>query len=240
MSRPFMTMRLSRAEYWLLDVAVQDCVPIADLANGDAAAELNRADHQCTVRELADGLQRLFADRFISSYKHGGRGHRRFLARSEIEVELRRPKMPPTSDDPIDPGKRHPDEAFYKLTPIGGAAWESFARPDGSLFIKGIGTRIDDGGDPPYPSRGYAICPARRIIERYLELAHHIGHEIDKASLRWDIVSPWKATYWKTLPTAHRVRYKMIYHDVYAENTGWPPVASAVFDLSRAWYRWRS
>jgi len=247
-----MTIRFSRAEYWLLDVAVESSVSIADLVNDDAAQELNRSSHQCTEQELADGLERLFADRFITSYRHGvikigrrcGRPRRRSLTRPEIEVELRRPKIPPIPDDPTDPlqiGGRHPDETYYELTPAGGAAWEDFARPNWDLFIEGVGTQIDDSPDyvePPCPSRGYAICPTRRMIERYIAVAHHIGNEIDMASLRWDIVSPWKATYWKTLPTAIRARYKMIFRN--AEDQGWPSLSSEVFDLPKWWYRWRS
>jgi hypothetical protein len=236
-----MTIRFSRAEFWLLDIAIQECVPIADLISGDAAAGLNLRDHQCTPEELADGLERLFADRLISSYRHGGRHRRRFLTRPEIEVELRRPKLAPAPDDPLQLGDRHPDETYYRLTLAGGAAWEAFARPDWNYFVDGVGTTVGNENlcDPPYPCRGYAISPSRRIVEQYLSLARYIGHEVDHASIRWDIVSPWKATYWKTLPKAHRVRYKMIYRDVLTGRIGkgWPPLSTVVFSLSRLWRR---
>jgi hypothetical protein len=236
-----MTIRFSRAEYWLLDVAVQDVVPIADLISGDAAGGLNRTDHQCIAEELAEALERLFADRLITSFRCEGRRRYRTLTLSEIHGEMRRPKNPPKPDDPYAMPRRHPDEAFYRLTPQGGAAWETFARPDWNLFIDGVGTTITSGKVyPPFPTRGYAICPTRRQVERYLEMARQIGHQVDSSSIRWDVVAPWKATYWKVLPARHRVRYKMVYDGVHHDNRDGVPTAEDVFALSRSWYRWRS
>lgn len=235
-----MTIRFSRAEYWLLDIAVEYSASIADLINGDTAGGINRTDHQCPPEELAEGLERLFADRLIAGYRFGGKRYRHFLTRPEIEIELHRPKLPPPPDNPMHPGFRHPDEIYYQLTPLGGKTWENFACPDWNQFIGGIGTVIGDTEDPPCPSRGQVICPSDWKLNYYLHYAAHIGHHIDETSIRRDLITPWKATYWKTLPKAHRVRYKMMYHDVYQENRGWPLLSSQVFDLQRNWYRWRS
>jgi hypothetical protein len=54
------------------------------------------------------------------------------------------------------------------------------------------------------------ICVDRAMIEKYFSLDSHLdpyqtrmlGTEV------WDTVTPFQATYWKQLPTAHRVRYR--------------------------------
>lgn len=241
-----MTLRFSRAEYWLLEIAVDQALPLPDLLRPHLAESLNRSSHDCSADELAEALERLFCDHYITSFRSpipptGKRRIYRRLARADIDSELRRPLLPPDPDDPFHLGSRHPDETYYRLTPTGGAAWESFARPDWNLFIDGVGTCLDLGSEAaPHPARGYAICPALWKLQRYVATARHIGHHIDEASIGYDTLSPWKATYWKTLPSAHRVRYKMMYHDAYAENHGWPPLSHEVFGLARNWYRWRS
>lgn len=95
------------------------------------------------------------------------------------------------------------------------------------------------GRQSPYPAGGRVICTRRSSIEAYLKEAHFIGYEIRPETIRWDLVSPWRATYWKTLPLAHQVRFRMLYHEA-VDYCDQPRVAARmhVYESLRAWRRW--
>jgi hypothetical protein len=91
------------------------------------------------------------------------------------------------------------------LTPQGGARWEAYSSPDWNRYID-AGYLSESGGGV-----GEIIASDRHLIEHHVELIAYI-HKISvlSNSERWDIISHWQATYWKTLPNGHRVRFRYI------------------------------
>jgi hypothetical protein len=88
---------------------------------------------------------------------------------------------------------------YYGLTAAGGAAWEEVARPDWDRYI--------DSSFGIDPDEGEVICadPARAegfVFSPYQE------HPPLADSLRRDRLEPWPATYWKTLPSGHRIAFR--------------------------------
>ncbi|MEG4214073.1 hypothetical protein QUA27_01385 [Microcoleus sp. Pol14C6] len=88
----------------------------------------------------------------------------------------------------------------YYLTPQGGARWEAMADPDWNKFF--ILKFFE-----PFPYEEQILGTQRQIIEQLLGLERFI---FDRQHIRgkevWDILEPWQATYWKTLPRGYRVR----------------------------------
>lgn len=99
-------------------------------------------------------------------------------------------------------------QAYYYLTPQGGAYWETLAHPDWFQYY------TDSCHDyKPYELSEFEcemISADRELLEQILKVdcylfdatAHIPGTEV------WEELEPWKPTYWKTLPFGYRVRYK--------------------------------
>lgn len=92
--------------------------------------------------------------------------------------------------------------ASYYLTSQGGARWESMASPDWSKFLN-----IENFD---CPGQGLLVGTTKNIVEKFLALdcflavsyKHIPGTEV------WQVLEPWPATYWKTLPRGYQVAYK--------------------------------
>jgi len=88
------------------------------------------------------------------------------------------------------------------LTEQGAALWEAAAQPDWGLYIKNWTHEIDDSEETPWDVRMWSRTRAR--LEDAIRL-QWMGRPIPGTE-KWQMVSPWRATYWKTLPDGCYVR----------------------------------
>ena len=102
----------------------------------------------------------------------------------------------PTLDE-IEAGLADGLRIVYGLTAQGGARWESLCRFDWTRFVSWCSTSHSSE----------LIAPTRELAE-FLFYARQEDPAI-RPPVRWDTIRPWEATYWKTLPAAHRVRYRI-------------------------------
>jgi hypothetical protein len=91
------------------------------------------------------------------------------------------------------------DDVSLFLTPQGGAHWETVASPDWGRYISN-----DTRGD-----QWLVASMDLALIEKYLARQDVQAH-IVPGTLEWELVTPWQATYWKILPSAHCARFKYI------------------------------
>jgi hypothetical protein len=205
---------MTKEEYWLLDSVVYTEYPIEFLLDRNIELVFNRAGHGLTPGQLADVLYHLF---------HRGDMRAKNMARREPHVVL-----PPTLSEIRSAlaGKLY---LSYGLTPRGGARWEAYSSPDWNRYID-AGYRSESGGGAGEISAG-----DRHLIEHNLELIAHV-HKISvlSNSERWDIITPWQATYWKTLPNAHRVRFR--YTDNEAATLTYDEAKLAEWERLSQWY----
>lgn len=96
--------------------------------------------------------------------------------------------------------------AIYYLTTEGGAQWEDLAHPNWNRYFH---YSCQDKNPKQREYECEVIGTGRAEIEKFLSLSRYISiDEIYIAGTEvWDVVQPWQATYWKTLPSALRVRY---------------------------------
>ena len=87
---------------------------------------------------------------------------------------------------------------YYGLTTEGGAAWENVARPDWDRYLD-----VSFGTDP---DEGEVIGVDSARAESYI-FSPYQEHPPLAGSVRRDRLEPWPATYWKTLPLGHRIRF---------------------------------
>ena len=190
-----MDPRFTRGEYWLLETVVEDEFPIADLVASDLELDLDKKGHGLTDAALVETLHRLIAsgfiyakneiDGFISTYE-------------QLERALNQPAGHNTA---IDEEK----STSYRLTPKGGAHWEVFAAPDWQKYVS-VGQTFSDECEHRIWE---LMCADKAWLEWYVEsFFFNYQAEVVFASIEWDCISLWHATYWKQLEGAHRVRFQ--------------------------------
>jgi hypothetical protein len=185
--RTLMYHRFTQGEFWILSSAVQTKYPIACLIEADLEAHYNRRSHGLDVSEVVDTLDVLFTEGLLEVERWSPRVNdfvRSTLPRDQILPALH----------------WKPDRLDYALTAEGGAAWESFARPNWEAFISHERDQDDT-------SMWVVACTDRRRLAQYLwaNSLHERNPAIGAAEI--EAVAEWPATYWKTLPHGFRARY---------------------------------
>lgn len=187
-----MERAFTQGEYWILSSAVELKYPLTWLADPHLEAHFNRRTHGLDAPALLDTLERLFSEGLLEAERWTSREpvpRLGALSREQIRLALE----PNTIGDLW--------YAHYGLTPEGGAAWESFARPRWDSFL-GEEWSADD------PTWRTVTCMDRRYLDHFRRsLALYEQYDAPvKATV--EETGPWAATYWKTLPTGFRVTYQ--------------------------------
>lgn len=93
-------------------------------------------------------------------------------------------------------------EVKYYLTPQGGANWETIARPNWQQYLK--------WSSVPGSTESTIIAQDREAISQLLQFNPYLeGKEHIPETVIWELLEPWEATYWKTLPHASKVSYQI-------------------------------
>ena len=168
---------------------------------------LNKPVHGLSLDEEVDTLTGLSrADSIFFTRERHSVGK---PAPDEVRAELHRPS---------DPRSRmaSSDLLYYGLTPQGGAEWERSANADWSRYLA---ISSDE-------RRHEVGCSSRSLLDTYMERAR-VFIEDDEAydgSEDWTVLSPWNATYWKSLSQGHQVRFAIRMaraHEQFAAPPGW-------------------
>lgn len=97
--------------------------------------------------------------------------------------------------------------ASYYLTPQGGARWEAMAHPDWDKFFI-----VNFLGQFPY-EEGF-LGTQREMIEQLMALDRLLFmYEHIPGTEKWNVLEPWEATYWKTLPRGYHVSCEFQHSD---------------------------
>lgn len=179
---------MDRAEYWILDSVVDGMRLFGTLHPAVVQEAFNRPGHGLGYDQLLDLLNCLFqsgdlvANRVsLLNYEDS----RLFVpARAELAG-----LFTVTGDSDV----------FYGLTAQGGARWEAVSAPDWNGFSDCWWTEPDWWG---------AVGADRRRVEQYL-LSAQVQARVVPGSEFWEVVRPWQATYWKSLPIAHKVSFRI-------------------------------
>jgi hypothetical protein len=202
-----MQPRFSRAEYWLLENVVDRLFPLCHLGDSAFCSQLYKAGHGLDRQPLIELLHELFTAGLIAA------------DRMSEEVPFA-PTIAQIASALDEPGPtNNQDCLFYGLTERGGALWEQFAFPDWRRFIS--------------YRPGELTGMRQELVEEHLKGMHHIGLRVLAGSERWDLVQPWKATGWKTLPHGHRVSFAFT-EDGYYDFDAVP----YRFRMLHRWYDW--
>lgn len=217
---------MEKAEYWILDSVATAEEPLDALANREGVAfTLNRPWHGLTENELVDVLCRLFhkGDLFAERFEKAESLGEFVPTRAEIISAL---SYVPPSRRTKGYDTASTLEAYYGLTALGGARWEAVSRPDWNRYVY-----ADAGLD-----EGKTIAMDRRLVEQYEYFSRFRSNiSIIAGSEKWDVLEPWQATYWKTLPIGHRLRYRFTCEET-SKMKEVPEAAKQFFKGINNWY----
>ena len=188
--------RFTRGEYWLLETVVEYQLRVCDLIYRDLELLLNKREHGLTRKSLIETFHRLLSSGLIYA-KNETTG---FISTyQQIELALDEPKS--KDFHPLDMEKI----TYYGLTQEGSAQWEAFAAPDWQKYIDVTSRLADNGKNIIWE----VICADKAWLEEYFEsMCFYDWAEGSLASVEWDYIVPWDATYWKQLDGAHRVQFQ--------------------------------
>jgi hypothetical protein len=211
--------RLTRGEYWLMEIMAEYMIPAGFLARDDLDKLLNKQHHGLSQDELLATIFELSQQGLVSFITRHDQTERQFSNTDQIREAL------------AEESRRGQSKTFLCLTADGGRVWEAFAAPrwndyiaDSYGFDESLGQDVTE-----------LICANRGLLERYLKSRYPSFSQIDPSRLWWDILEPWEATYWKTLPKAHRVRF--VDPDDEADETP-PPSWHMRYFFRSGWYSW--
>jgi hypothetical protein len=121
---------------------------------------------------------------------------------------------------------------LYYLTPKGGFHWETITYPDWSRFSSIIFSKTESEDI----DLEEVICPSKQFVEKYLSIDCYLSPVIHVPGTEvWDVLSPWQATYWKTLPTGYRVCFQCIHNNWHIDSDTSPEWIEAN-DQANEWY----
>ncbi len=182
-------------EFWLLDSVVEQKHLLGMLIMDDVSAIFDRPNHGMERGVLSATLAKLFEHGLLIA-SNDERGD--FAPNAgEIEAAL---------DGTLD--------ADYGLTEAGGAAWGEVTKPKWELFVDGVFGQSDDDGEFDTIARekiGEFCCADLAYLQKFMESIHFRGIVPHEPSIKWDAVAPWRALYWKEIPSAHRARFLGVY-----------------------------
>jgi len=220
-----MQVRLSRAEYWLLEIVVDSRCPLS-LVNASTHKDaegieqmFDKPGHGLNRDELIDVLTQLAGQGWIEGSRDGR------PIRLDGQTIISALTEPPPS--------RNSSCTCYQLTEEGGKVWEAFAAPDWSQLVR---EELDDD-----TQAGTLTGMVSGRVEKYLRYLGMVQCQLDLQSIQVEEIGPWEATYWKMLPHGHRARFHW-WHQW--ERSGLPYefsdlAFSGFCEFRDRWYRWQ-
>lgn len=176
-----MNSQIPFGEAWLLETLVMGRVPVWRLAYGEQSMRdwLNRGYHYLSLVGLKQTLHRLFDVGDIEACLGGG------------DLGFK-----PTDSQLEDALQKRDERLLCGATPQGGQRWEILAIPDWSLYC------MDYGWDGEFVT--IIAGSQQRLVELIDASELFWGVYMDLASLQVQVIRPWRALHWKTLPEGFR------------------------------------
>lgn len=186
---------MDKPDYDLLDIVVEHpyAVDWLSMPQEDFELALNRGHHGLSIDELAIRLYNLYHIGDIIFYD------------THKKTGILEPLVLLTM--------AHIQEALnghlalgYALSMQGGNTWEKITHPRWAQYIEVCGS---------FNNRSTVTAASKAVVQSYIDLFPYIQNEeaVVAHSVTWEIVRPWRATYWKTLPEAYSAQFLTTYKE---------------------------
>jgi hypothetical protein len=185
---------MNESTYRILDFTHSGRWPLWVLAHDNLAEIVNRRKgHELAHTTLVETLHTAYYSGWIDArlYKNDDWEHQH-----PIDIELN-----PLN---IEKGLMHELNIYYGLSASGGAEWETLSKPKWRLYID---SGISHGDLTVRTS-------SRRNAQLEIATLPYIWQEVAiPNTAEWQLLTPWQATYWKTLPRGWQLKCQTIESD---------------------------
>ena len=232
-----MAPRLTRGEFWILNSLVEhrDSLYRFHGPDGFLRDHFNRTPHGLSEDEVVLTLLGLFNAGWIGGEiaRRDGPEKAAFAPTGTAIREALRPVLYRRDGDP--PKRRRQDpHVTLGLTPAGGAVWEAFAAPRWHDFVDDL---WEYKNSRPGRTKWRVIRATSRDRGKAYARCFTDVDDFDPADVEWKNVTPFPATYWKTLPVGAVGRLRC---EPSSEGGRWTdPAYRNAWDRSRFFRRWR-
>jgi hypothetical protein len=189
---------IAYGEAWLLETAVRAFIPLTFLvmSDEDISGQFNRPGHHMPRAELLRTLCLLFMRSDLIGYQEALGEH--VPTAEQIDTALVPPVRLPNGGIAWGCGAHGP--LSYSLSQAGAARWERMAEPDWERYFEDRWAEKDT----------YEVVAGSQIrLEELLNNARELWDvEPDGEVTERDVITPWEATYWKTLPAGYLARFR--------------------------------
>ena len=177
---------MDRDTYWLLDAAVRNYMPLELLTlKYKVTMIMNKPWHAMGEERLHHALHTSFTEGDLVAMAREDEGPNELFVPTMEEVKT---AFARTADRYI----------YYGLTAQGGARWEQASAPRWDRFLDTLRDLEE----------GEITATTREFAGRYLASQAYDGIEVVAGSEQWQELTPWPATYWKSLEIGHKVRFR--------------------------------
>lgn len=183
-------------EFLIFEYAIHGYVPMDCLLAENIVEMFNCPAHGLPRPQLVSLLYRLFSEGDLEAglWTKDHNHLTDWPLRSERDIEAALNNHLPLS---------------YGLTPRGGARWEIAAQADWSRFVNIQAVAL------PHRMAAFSALSMEAIEVALVMAGLDRNLFFDLRTAVWDEIQPWKATYWKIVPSAHRLR-------IQADDRPWP------------------
>jgi hypothetical protein len=216
---------IAYGEAWLLETAVRAFIPLTFLAMSDEeiGLQFNHPGHHMNRDELLRTLCSQFEQGELVGYQEELGEHVPTAAQIEKAI------VPPVrrANGGVSWGRGRDAPLCYGLSQAGAARWEQMAKPDWVRYF-------EDGW--PEEDTCEVVAGSQSRLDELLGSTRELWDvEPVEGEIEREIISPWEATYWKTLPTVYRVRFR--YQSAFYPGRGPTPEYRRMMIGLRRWCR---
>ena len=205
-------MKLSRGEYWILELVTEYPHFVNWLFAENLDEVINKPSHGLERIEIINILKSFVDKKYI------------FLRNHKSGKNIENPTKEFFETSSIIPWEKHP--ILYGLTNDGGHLWEQFAMPDWNKYISCYYDSL-----PEEEKVGSIEGVELDFLHSYMISLDKHEIKVDRDSITTQVIKPWEATYWKTLPECYRMEFRYEHRKTkYNQPEPWW--------LRSLWYRW--
>jgi len=188
---------IAYGEAWLLETAVEHCIPLTFLAMSDEqiGLQFNQPSHHMTRIELLGTLCSLFQRGELIAEQEILGSH--CPTPEQVDAAL----VPPfrRANGGVAWGTGQVAPLYYGLSQTGAARWERMAEPDWGRYFE------DSWAEE---TTCEVVAGSEQRLEELLRCTCELWDVVPvNDRIERDVIMPWNATYWKTLQAGYRGRF---------------------------------
>ena len=193
---------LEMVDYLILDYVAEFPATVDEIARPNVGEIMNKPSHRLTECELTYHLHHLI----VSGLLYAKLGKKRLIPSYQYiwEIVHSVPTIPNYKVFSADLPYSH--QIQVGLTPKGGEIWELVFKPDWKTYCF---PEITFGETEDDERKWVLEQLDKPLLQQHIKIRRKYL-KIQNNEIKWEIVSSWQVTYWKSLPQAYRATFTVV------------------------------